>query len=207
MTLKRCRIIGLTGQSGAGKSSVANLLKQSGIAVIDADEIVGSLYLPNSACLSAVSAVFGVDIVYNDGTLNRKLLAKRAFSSRESTAKLNKIVHPFVIYELLKIIRAEREQGAEVVVYDAPQLFESMSDLICDMIISVVAEKALRLERICNRDGIDRSTALERMSVQLDEKYFRANSDFVIENNGNTEMLAKQTEQAKKLIDLLGRGD
>lgn len=190
--MKKCRIIGLTGQSGAGKSTVAKFLEQNGFYVINADLLVRKIYNSGSPCLKTIEAVFGEDIITDNGTPDRKLLAERAFSSKENTALLSSIVHPFVTAELFDEIKKAAEIGTTTVVYDAPQLFESNADVICDEIISVAAEKSVRLERICKRDNISKENALMRMNSQLDEKFFRENSDYIIENNSDLSSLNVQ---------------
>ena len=192
--MKKCRIIGLTGQSGAGKSTVAKFLEQNGFKVINADLLVRKIYNSGSPCLKTISAVFGEDITTDNGTPDRKLLAERAFSSKENTALLSSIVHPFVTAELFAEIKEAAENGATTVVYDAPQLFESNADVICDKIISVTAEKTVRLERICRRDNISKENALMRMNAQLNEEFFRENSDYIIENNSDISSLKIQLE-------------
>ncbi len=177
--MKRVKIIGLTGQSGAGKSTVARIFEQNGFAVINADSLVTRVYEQNEYCLGAVAARFGSDIINPDGTLNRKLLAKRAFSSKDNTRALGGIVHPFVLSETLKELKAVN--GCAV--FDAPQLFESGIDVICDVIVSVVASENVRLKRIMNRDGITEIEARQRINAQFSEEFFRANSDYIIENN------------------------
>ena len=82
--MNRIKIVGLTGQSGAGKSTVSAYFAKNGMCVINADEIVKNLYTPGSVCLKAVSGVFGQDIILSDGNIDRPLLAKRAFSSKET---------------------------------------------------------------------------------------------------------------------------
>ena len=177
--MKRVKIIGLTGQSGAGKSTAAQVFEQNGFAVINADSLVKRVYEQNEYCLDAVAARFGSDIINPDGTLNRKLLAKRAFSSEENTRALGGIVHPFVLSEFLKELKAANGYA----VFDAPQLFESGIDVICDTVVSVVAEESTRLARIMNRDGITECEARQRINAQFSEEFFRANSDYIIENN------------------------
>lgn len=190
--MKKCRIIGLTGQSGAGKSTVAKFLEQNGFYVINADLLVRKIYNSGSPCLKTIAAVFGEDIITDNGTPDRKLLAERAFSSKENTALLSSIVHPFVTAELFDEIKKAAEIGTTTVVYDAPQLFESNADVICDEIISVAAEKSVRLERICKRDNISKENALMRMNSQFDEEFFRENSDYIIENNSDLSSLNVQ---------------
>ncbi|MGN0508804.1 MAG: dephospho-CoA kinase [Ruminococcus sp.] len=199
--MKKCRILGLTGQSGAGKSTVAEFLEQNGFYVISADLLVKKIYNSGSPCLKTIAAVFGEDIISDNGTPDRKLLAKRAFSSKENTALLSSIVHPFVTAELFTQIKKAAESGATTVVYDAPQLFESNADVICDEIISVTAEKSVRLERICKRDNISKENALMRMNAQLDEEFFRENSDYIIENNSDLSSLNVQLEGLLKQIN------
>lgn len=192
--MKKCRIIGLTGQSGAGKSTVAGFLEQNGFKVINADLLVRKIYESGSPCLKTIAAVFGEDIITDNGTPDRKLLAKRAFSSKQNIALLSSIVHPFVTAELFAEIKKTAESGVTTIVYDAPQLFESNADVICDEIISVTAEKSVRLERICKRDNISKENALMRMNAQLDEEFFRENSDYIIENNSDISSLNIQLE-------------
>ena len=199
--MKKCRILGLTGQSGAGKSTVAEFLEQNGFYVISADLLVKKIYNSGTPCLKTIAAVFGEDIISDNGTPDRKLLAKRAFSSKENTALLSSIVHPFVTAELFTQIKKAAESGATTVVYDAPQLFESNADVICDEIISVTAEKSVRLERICKRDNISKENALMRMNAQLDEEFFRENSDYIIENNSDLSSLNVQLEGLLKQIN------
>lgn len=199
--MKKCRIIGLTGQSGAGKSTVAKLLEHNGFFVINADLLVSRIYNSGSPCLKTIASVFGEDIIKNNGTPDRKLLAQRAFSSKENTELLSSIVHPFVTSELFLEIKKAAESGAKTVVYDAPQLFESNADVICDEIISVIAEKSVRLERICKRDNISEENALMRMNAQLDEEFFRENSDYIIENNSDLNSLNIQLEGLLKQLN------
>ena len=172
--MKRCRILGLTGQSGAGKSTVAEFLEQNGFYVISADLLVKKIYNSGSPCLKTIAAVFGEDIISDNGTPDRKLLAKRAFSSKENTALLSSIVHPFVTAELFTQIKKAAESGATTVVYD---------------------------ERICKRDNISKENALMRMNAQLDEEFFKENSDYIIENNSDLSSLNVQLEGLLKQIN------
>lgn len=199
MTLRRCKIIGLTGQSGSGKSTVSKYLEQAGCRIIDADFLVKKIYESNSPCLKTISAVFGEDVIKPDGAPDRALLARRAFSSRENTEALNQMVHPFVATEFFKEVKRAISDGAGVVVYDAPQLFESNADVICDTVISVVADRKTRIARICKRDNITREMAEQRLSAQLSEEFFRESSDYIIENNGSMQTLLEQIEAVRKI--------
>lgn len=203
--MKKFKLIGLTGQSGSGKSTVSAIFaEKEGFAVINADMLVSKIYSDASPCLKTISAVFGEDVIKSDGTPDRKLLAQRAFATKENTNLLSRIVHPFVTAEFLNEIK-RLDNSIQVLIYDAPQLFESCFDVVCDMIVSVVADKQIRLERICKRDNITQEQAEQRMRVQFDEGFFREKSDYIIENNTDKEFLSEQIEQ---LVErLLSRGD
>ena len=197
--MKKTKIIGLTGQSGSGKSTASKYFRDIGICVIDADKLVKEIYDDsNSTCLKAVCAVFGSDII-KENSLDRKLLAQRAFSSKENTKILSNIVHPFVTAKFLEELK---ETDAAVVVYDAPQLFESNFDVVCDYIISITADKEVRLERICKRDNISVDLAMMRINAQLDEEFFINNSDYVIENNLSEQELINNLEKTLKKIEV-----
>ncbi len=201
--MKRVRLIGLTGQSGAGKSTAAKVFEQNGFTVINADELVKKVYEPNSPCLFAVSSRFGRDVINTDGTLNRVLLAQRAFSSIENTAALNEIVHPFVLSEML----SELKDVEDIAVFDAPQLFESGIDAVCDVIVSVVADEDVRLKRITLRDGITEAQARERINAQHSEEFFKSNSDFIIENNTEGGLEQKTLEVIAGVFKTLNLGE
>ena len=200
MTLKKHRIIGLTGQTGAGKSTVSKVLLQKGAAVINADELVTELYTPDSVCLKTLAAQNGSDILRADKSLDRPKLAQRAFADKESSELLGKIVHPFVLTLFLEKTAQLVQEGYRCIVFDAPQLFESKANVFCDYIVSVIADRAVRLERICKRDNISAEVAESRMNVQFPQEFFMQNSDFVIENNGSEEQLR---EKAGNLISAL----
>lgn len=197
--MKRVKIIGLTGQSGAGKSTAAKVFEQNGFSVINADGLVKKVYEENKYCLMAVAARFGSDIIDSDGTLNRKLLAQRAFESKENTRDLGALVHPFVLTETLR----ELKNISGTAVFDAPQLFESGCDSICDIIISVVADEDIRLKRITERDGLTEAQARERINAQYSEEFFRNNSDYIIENNTDGGLEQKTLEVIKNISETL----
>lgn len=157
--------------------------------------MVKQIYNRKSACVKSLAAAFGSDILDSDGTLNRPLLAKRAFSSKENTLLLNSLVHPFVVAEFLKECKKAADNGVEMVVFDASQLFESNADVICDMVVSVTADAQTRVERICKRDGISPEQAQMRINAQLDEQFFKENSDYIIDNNGDIADVKMQVKE------------
>ena len=112
-------VIGVTGQTGAGKGTVCKMLEKYGLYHIDADKVAHSVYKKGSDVLSALSEAFGEDILNTDGTANRAKIAEKAFSSAENTEKLNSIVHPAVTQKIQAIIKEQSSLGTKGVLLDA----------------------------------------------------------------------------------------
>lgn len=168
--------IGLTGPTGAGKGFVGEELKKRGFKIIDCDYYVRKAEEKGSPVLEELAAEFGDDIL-TDGELNRRLLAQRAFESKEKTDALNRIVHP-------KVIELCRQHADGLCVLDAPQLFEANAQDDCYKVITVVAPDEMRLERILKRDNLTARQAFIRMNAQFDNDYYIKRSDYVIYNDG-----------------------
>lgn len=198
--MKDYKLIGLTGQTGAGKSTVSRLFREKGVYVIDADMLVRELYTPDSLCLRLIASEFGAEVLCEDKSLNRAVLREYAFRDSESTQRLNSIVHPLVTDLFIKRL-SEVARTHSLIVYDAPQLFESGCDVLCDCVLSVMADRAVRLKRICDRDKITPQQAESRMNAQLSESFFEENSDFILRNDTDINTLAKGFEKLyNKLI-------
>lgn len=174
-------IIGLTGQTGAGKTSVGQLLTEAGCEVIDTDKIAREITEKGSPVLMTLAGIFGEDIL-EKGELNRKLLASRAFSSPENTEKLNAATHPEITKRVEKRIEEAFESGKKAAVIDAAALFESGEDKLCDFTVAVVCPEEIRLERIMGRDSITEEQAKVRIKAQRDEQYYIHNADMIIRN-------------------------
>lgn len=174
-------ILGLTGQTGAGKSTVAKLLAEKGFLTVDADAVAREI-TEKPEVLSALSYHFGQDILNADGSLNRKVLAQKAFAAPQKTALLNSITHPAVTAEIRERLKKYAAQNAEYVLLDVPLLFESGEDALCDCTAAVLAPEEIRLQRITARDGITRDEALLRMGAQNGEAYFISRADVLIRN-------------------------
>ncbi len=176
------KIIGLTGLTGAGKSTVAQKLMAYGCYHIDADKVAREVINNNENVKNKLKERFGNDVVNDDGTTNRPILASRAFADEQSTLDLNAITHPAVTDEIKSIIKDISEVGYRGIIIDAIALFESGEDALCDFTVAVVAPLDIRLERIMKRDNITEEKALERINAQKDESFLTNKADFVLWN-------------------------
>lgn len=190
-------VLGLTGQTGAGKSTVSGIMKNLGCTVISADKIAREATQTGSECLKRLADCFGYDIINNDGSCNRKRLAQKAFSSRKSTDLLNSITHPWILRRTAEYISECKSNGSDIIIFDAPQLFESGGEKMCDIVVSVTAPTEIRLSRIMNRDGINKDEALLRINAQFDESYYTSGADYVIDGS---QPLGQVKEQVTGII-------
>ncbi len=174
-------VVGLTGQTGAGKSTISEYARTLGCAVLDADKVAGEALTRGSDCLKRLAEIFGCDIIDSAGLCRRKVLAERAFASRENTDLLNSITHPHIIDRCREYIEELMHKDYDVILFDAPQLFESGGDKLCDFVIAVTADKDIRLDRIIKRDNLSMKDALLRINAQHDEEYYTGHSDYIID--------------------------
>ena len=130
--------VGVTGPTGAGKSSLQELAEEFGFVWLDCDVAAREIVMPGQPALGELAAAFGSDILLADGSLNRRLLAERAFSSPEGTCKLNQITHPRITQWLIDRRSSAFALGKSIVI-DAPLLFDAGVDELCDVTIAVVA--------------------------------------------------------------------
>lgn len=191
--------IGLTGKTGAGKSTVASYLKEKGCYIIDGDIIARQITEKGSDVLPLLQKAFGEDILDEKGCLIRKLLAERAFSSKENTALLNSITHPAIKKRCEKEMAFAESQGFRTAVIDAAAILESDCKDLCDKIVVVTAPEEIRLERILDRDSISLQQALTRINAQKDDDYYFSKAHIIIRNHPpyNTE------EEFLKLEELI----
>ncbi len=186
------KIIGLTGQSGAGKGIVAKILAENGIPHIDCDAIYHSMLTRDGECTKKLKKRFGAEILSEDGSVDRKKLADTVFGGEDkekNLADLNAITHSVVLKKCRELLASYKAQGKIAAAVDAPALFESGFHKECDIIISVIAPREMRLHRVMMRDGISSKRALARFSAQKSEEFFIENSDFIIENTAGEEEL------------------
>nr|WP_317412407.1 dephospho-CoA kinase [uncultured Solibaculum sp.] len=187
-------VVGLTGPTGSGKSTIAALLQKRGFAVVDADQVARDVMAPGSTVLTRLQEAFGSDVLRDDGSLNRKQLAACAFDTPETAQRLNEITHSAILNEMRRRLSYLQEQGEKYILLDVPLLFESGSDQMCHMTAAVLAPEDMRLRRIMQRDGLTRSEALHRMGVQPPDDFYQKRADILLLNQGDTESLEIQVE-------------
>jgi len=191
--------VGLTGGIGSGKSTVAAMLADHGAIVIDADVIARRIVEPGSPVLARLADEFGADIVDNDGTLKRALLAERAFASDRATRHLNEITHP-AIRELAEVELADAESRAGVVVYEMPLLVETGQVSLVDAVIVVDVQPDTQIERAVAR-GLDADDVRSRMARQASRDQRLEAADHVIDNSGELSATAEQVERIWRILE------
>ena len=183
------KIIGLTGPTGAGKSNLTETAQNLGFKVIDCDKVARKAVEKGSQGLEALVKVFGADILLENGELDRKALARKAFSTPENTELLNKTLFPFITQLV------EKEFDCDLVLLDAPTLIESGLDSKCHKVIGIWADPEIRLERICQRDNLSLEDAKIRLNAGKDESFYKENTDILIYNNGEISEFRKEFEE------------
>ena len=158
------KIIALTGGIACGKTTLANMLRELGAPVIDADAISRSLTAPGGKALPAIRKAFGSEVFQNDQTLNRAALAARVFQDPEQLRKLNAVTHPLIIERMQSEIERCRKSGAPVVVLDVPLLFETGLDRLADETVCVSAPLPVQL---MTRNGLTEEQAMRRIQSQM----------------------------------------
>ena len=199
---KKGLLIGLTGQTGAGKTTVSGYLINLGYRVIDADVVARHVVAKGSKCIRELAATFGMDIIMPDGTLDRQKMGEIIFTNKEKRMEFNKIIFPYIQEEIMGEVERMRSDGAPVIFLDAPTLFESGTSEKCDKIISVIAMLHIRLERIMKRDKLSERQALNRIKSQQEDDFYISRSDFVIHNNGDFGDLREQLDNVIDMIKL-----
>ena len=146
--------LGITGRSGCGKSTVTAVFAAHGVPLVDADQISREILLPGSSLLPVLAQRFGADILYADGSLNRRLLADRAFATPEGTAALTDITQPEILRRIDAALDEARRGGADLAFVDGAVIVGTPFEARCDALILVTAPYETSVARICARDGI-----------------------------------------------------
>jgi len=192
--------VGLTGNIGAGKSTVARLLAKRGAAVIDADELASEV-LAQPDTVRAIREAFGPDVV-DDGRVDRAALARRVFADAAARRRLEAIVHPRVaeLQAARAEVLSERRPAPPMIVHDVPLLFEAGLAEAMDAVVVVDAPLQTRIERVVAARGLDAEEVRRRDAAQWPAERKRAQADVVIENDGDPRRLEARVAEAWPLL-------
>jgi len=190
-------IIGLTGGFASGKTTVVELLKKSGFAVIDADEVAREVVEPGEKAYELIVKQWGQTILKSDKRIDRQKLALIVFTDDEKRKILERILHPIIIKNIWD--RAKNDVQDRVIIM-APLLFETGMEEKCDMVIVVTAPENVRLERAVNRDKVDPIQAKARMESQMKDSEKVSRADIVIDTDCDMMELEKRVEATVREI-------
>ena len=194
------KVIGITGPSGAGKTTLSTILKSNYSSfIIDADEVARKLSNDSKTkYFEKMVNLFGKKILKDDGKLNRKEIARTIYKNKEKRRALNRLTFKYVVDDINEQIKEAEKQDYKYIGIDVPLLYEAKMERICDYVIAVVAEDQKKINRICQRDNITEELAKERLKIQNDNEFFVKKADFVIHNDGTLEKLETSL---KEIID------
>lgn len=194
--------IGLCGSSGSGKGYVCKKFKAYGVEYIDTDKVYRDIAIGGSDCVNELCAFFGDEIVSPDGLLDRKELSKRVFegdNAAEHLKMLNEITHKYIKIETERILNENEEKGIVATIIDAPVLFESGFDDMCDVTVCVTAPTELKIKRILKRDSIPLEKARARLQSQLPDEILREKCDYEIVNDDSGSLESEIARVAESL--------
>ena len=196
------RIFGLTGNIGSGKSTVAAMLREEGIPVLDADRISRVVTAPGGRTYDAVVQAFGRGILRDDGSIDRKRLGEIVFSDPRSRDRLERITHPAILEVMKEAIAGIEQERHRAAVVEATLIHESGRKGLFEAVISVTCERETALSRLAARDGMSRGQAEARLRAQMDADRKAGASDYVIDNSGDIGSTRRQVKRlARTLLD------
>lgn len=179
-------IIGLTGGSGTGKSTVSEWFLKKGFKIIDGDVISRSITKKGSPVLKKIGETFGEEFINHNGELNRKALGGLVFSDAEALNKLNEITHPAITDEVKKAL-----QNTKNAVIEGAAIHECDIYKLCDLILFVSCPKEIQIERIMKRDNLSYDYAKKRVEAQKSDEEYRKLCDLELKNDGTDEIYKK----------------
>lgn len=188
------KIIGITGVSGSGKTTISKMIQQQCEAeVIDADKIAKDLTQGDTEYLQEIVAEFGEKILDENQKLKRQELANIIFEDKAKKERLDKLTQKYVVEEIKRQIEKSR---AQLIILDVPLLYESKLNEICNITIGVIANQQEEINRICARDNITVEQAIARLKNQHNNEFFIENCDYIVENTN----LEKAQEELNKIL-------
>lgn len=195
-------IIGITGSSGAGKSTVCEILEEYQIKVLNADKMAKQLSKKGNEYLTDIITLFGKEILQENGELDRPKLANIIYGNNQKRELLNQCTFKHIHIAIQKEIqRIFSENPKAVIAIDAPLLFEAKLEDICNLVIAVITkDKEVQIERIIQRDYITKEQAIKRLQAQMPDEYYTSKSQYVIVNDGKMEDIEEQVKEVIREI-------
>lgn len=193
-------VIGITGPTGAGKTTVLNVLRDMGGAVADCDEIYHDLLRTSAPLREELRARFGGEIFGENGDLRRKELGAIVFGEPDALADLNAITHRHIIAQLRRLIAQAEAEGRPAAALDAIALIESGAAKLCGVTIAVTAPEDIRVRRIMAREGISEAYARARVAAQKPSAWFEARCTYTLRNDGSQAALEERARTVLKEI-------
>ena len=184
--------IGLTGSIGTGKSTVSKLLRERGIAVIDADLLAREIVKKGQECLNDLKNVFGNQVLTIDGELDRKKLGQIVFSDDSKLELLNSVTHPHIRRRMKAQMNELESKNNKVIVLDVPLLFEAKMEDLVDIILVVFVKEEIQIKRIMERDNCTQEEAIRIIKTQISQQDKISKSDYTIDNSGTIEELKEK---------------
>ena len=182
-------LIGLTGNIGSGKSTVAQLLSERGATIIDADVLARRAVELGSPAYKAIVERWGTSILAPDGSIDRTALRRIVFTDTAELEQLNALVHPEVERMRAGLVEQARHRGDRLVVCDIPLLFERRMTDSFDRIVLVDAPRPVRLERLVRERGLRETEAMDMIVAQMPAELKRARANHVIDNDATLTQL------------------
>lgn len=196
-------IVGLTGSTGSGKGYVSDIFTSSGIPCLDTDKVCRDVYMKGQPCYNDLVAAFGTEILRADGEIDRRALLELTFPDDGKYRMLNSIAFLHIKKATEKWLGERRDEGASIAVIDAPMLYESGFDGLCDKVIAVIADRSTQICRVMQRDGISEETARLRLEKQKNDSYYRSRCDYLLDNS--TSNSGNIWNDTRRLIGVLRR--
>jgi dephospho-CoA kinase len=203
----RTLAVGITGGIGSGKTEACHAFESLDVRVLYADLVARDLIDSHPEIKKKLQRALGTHIYGADGRLDRKEVAKLVFHDPLLHARMNDIVHPFVLAETEREIRAAKERASSpIIMTEAALIFESGADRMLDYVIVIDAEEELRIERVMKRDRISRAEVLERVRAQMPAREKVDRADFVIVNNADAASLKERCRFLYRLLRAVAEG-
>lgn len=198
--MARNKLVAVTGNAGSGKSTVCRILKEKGLTVIDLDVLSREAVEPGNPSLAEISAIFGKEAVNPDGSLDRAFLRDVIIRNPEKRKKLEAVLHPRIMDMMNTRVKEAFGRGENIVVVEAPLLFEAGLEAFFDLVVVVVCDPEERIRRLSVRDGVSLERAAALISIQIPDEVKAGRAGYTVLNSGE---YADLHEEAERLYNYL----